>query len=93
MALLAAAPERLRRVVVVGASAGLVDGELREMRAADDRRLARRLLNIGVAAFIAEWETKPLMRSQSAIHPAHLGTVRGVYRSRVSSKLVASDTV
>ncbi len=53
-------PDAVTRLVLIGATAGIEDeDERRERRAADDR-LATRIEEIGVAAFVDEWLGNPL---------------------------------
>lgn len=59
-------PERLRALVLVGASPGLADPAERAARRADDARLADRIERIGLEAFAAEWATLPLWEGMPA---------------------------
>jgi 2-succinyl-6-hydroxy-2,4-cyclohexadiene-1-carboxylate synthase len=53
-------PDAVTRLVLIGATAGIEDeDERRDRRAADDR-LATRIEEIGVAAFVDEWLRNPL---------------------------------
>ncbi len=52
--------ERVRRLVLVGASPGIADAAERAARAADDAALAERIEAIGIDAFVREWGTQPL---------------------------------
>src|SRR5918998_1210004 len=52
--------DRVRRLVLVGASPGIEDPGERAARAASDAALADRIEAIGVDAFAAEWEAQPL---------------------------------
>jgi 2-succinyl-6-hydroxy-2,4-cyclohexadiene-1-carboxylate synthase len=51
---------RVRRLVLVGASPGIVDPSERTARAADDAALAERIEAIGLDAFVREWGAQPL---------------------------------
>jgi len=51
---------RIRRLVLVGASPGLADPQERARRRAADEALADRIEAIGVDAFAAEWAAQPL---------------------------------
>lgn len=53
-------PGRVRRMVLVGATAGLATGAERTERRAADEQLARRLEEEGVAAFLDHWLALPL---------------------------------
>ena len=50
----------VRGIVSIGGTAGIRDDVEREQRLSDDARLADRIERIGTAAFLAEWNTKPL---------------------------------
>jgi 2-succinyl-6-hydroxy-2,4-cyclohexadiene-1-carboxylate synthase len=80
----------VRRLVVVGASAGLADDGLREARAADDRQLSRHILRVGTSAFIAEWEQKPLIRTQDTIEPTHRAAMRAARQAHSAEGLALS---
>jgi 2-succinyl-6-hydroxy-2,4-cyclohexadiene-1-carboxylate synthase len=56
------APERVRRLILESASAGLEDDTERSERAESDNALADRIQRAGIAAFIAEWERLPLLQ-------------------------------
>jgi pimeloyl-ACP methyl ester carboxylesterase len=49
--------------VLIGATPGIVDDGERDRRRAADAQLARRLLQIGVDAFLDEWLSGPLFAS------------------------------
>lgn len=71
-----AAPERVRRVVTIGASPGLADPEERAARVAADEALAARIRTIGIERFVAEWESQPLFASQARLAPEVLAAQR-----------------
>jgi 2-succinyl-6-hydroxy-2,4-cyclohexadiene-1-carboxylate synthase len=52
--------DRVRRLVLVGASPGIADARERAQRAADDAALADRIEAIGLDAFVREWGAQPL---------------------------------
>jgi len=54
---------RVRRLVLIGASAGLATAEERETRLAVDRELADELLRDGLPAFLDRWTRLPLCDS------------------------------
>ena len=56
----AAHPERLRRIVTIGATAGIDDEAERRERRARDHELADRIDRIGVDAFLTEWLALPM---------------------------------
>ena len=53
-------PEAVARLVLIGATPGIDDDGERQARRAADDRLAGRIEDIGVAAFIDEWLRNPL---------------------------------
>jgi 2-succinyl-6-hydroxy-2,4-cyclohexadiene-1-carboxylate synthase len=59
-----ARPQRVRRLVLVGASPGLAHPREREARRASDERLAVRIERDGVEAFAREWARLPLFAGQ-----------------------------
>lgn len=64
----AAFPGAVERLVLIGASAGIADAEgRRTARVADDERLAQRILDEGVPAFVDYWESIPLFASQRSL--------------------------
>jgi 2-succinyl-6-hydroxy-2,4-cyclohexadiene-1-carboxylate synthase len=56
-------PERLRHLVVLSATPGLVDEAERNARRQRDEDLAQRIELIGVDAFLNEWLAQPMFRS------------------------------
>jgi 2-succinyl-6-hydroxy-2,4-cyclohexadiene-1-carboxylate synthase len=56
-------PERLRHLVVLSATPGLVDDAERDARRQRDEELAQRIELIGVDAFLNEWLAQPMFRS------------------------------
>jgi 2-succinyl-6-hydroxy-2,4-cyclohexadiene-1-carboxylate synthase len=52
--------ERVRRLVLIGASPGIADASERAARAAADAALADRIEAIGLDAFVREWGAQPL---------------------------------
>lgn len=63
-----ARPGRVRRLVLVGASAGLQDAHERAARREVDEALAERIQRGGVEGFAREWAAQPLFTGQ----PAHV---------------------
>lgn len=59
-----ASPDRVRRLVLVGASPGLADAAERAARRAADDALAARVEAIGIEAFAHEWGALPLWEGQ-----------------------------
>ncbi len=58
------APERVRALVLEGASPGIADPSARERRRVEDEQLADRIVQIGVERFVDEWMDRPLFRTQ-----------------------------
>jgi 2-succinyl-6-hydroxy-2,4-cyclohexadiene-1-carboxylate synthase len=59
-----AAPERVSRLVLESATAGLAEKEARDERQRQDQALADRIERDGVEAFVDYWEQLPLFQSQ-----------------------------
>lgn len=59
-----AAPERISRLVLIGASPGLADEAERRARRAADEALADRIEGEGIEAFAAHWSSLPLFAGQ-----------------------------
>ncbi len=66
LSLALAAPERVERLVLVGASPGLADDDERRARRAADDALAERIERDGIEAFAARWSALPLFADQPA---------------------------
>jgi 2-succinyl-6-hydroxy-2,4-cyclohexadiene-1-carboxylate synthase len=56
-------PERLRHLVVLSATPGIVDSDERDARRQRDEELARRIERIGAEAFLDEWLAQPMFQS------------------------------
>jgi 2-succinyl-6-hydroxy-2,4-cyclohexadiene-1-carboxylate synthase len=54
-------PRRVRRLILESASPGIADLAERQRRMEADTALAQRILDRGVAEFVAEWERQPLL--------------------------------
>ena len=67
LSLAAAAPERVASLLLVGASAGLSDPEVRRERIASDEALADRIEREGLEAFVDHWMGLPLFASQKRL--------------------------
>ena len=59
-------PDRVRSLVLIGATAGIDDDTERSVRREADERLADRIEAIGVEAFIDEWLASPLFAGLDA---------------------------
>lgn len=60
------APDRVRSLVLIGATAGIDDDVERAARRASDERLAERIEAIGVEVFVDEWLANPLFSGLDA---------------------------
>lgn len=69
-------PERVRRLILVGASAGIADRAERAARRASDDALAAQIERDGVPAFVERWMALPLFASQSRLGPERLAAAR-----------------
>ncbi|MCC6640722.1 MAG: 1,4-dihydroxy-2-naphthoyl-CoA synthase [Deltaproteobacteria bacterium] len=65
-------PERVRSLLLIGASAGISDPEQRAARIASDEELAGVILAGGVPAFVERWMAQPLFASQARLGQAAL---------------------
>lgn len=64
LAVALAAPERVSRLILIGASPGLADPEERRARRAADDALAARIEGEGIEAFASAWSSLPLWAGQ-----------------------------
>ncbi len=69
-------PERVRRLVLVGASPGLDDPEARRERVRADEALADRILDEGLESFVDRWMALPLFASQRRLGEGFLAASR-----------------
>lgn len=60
-------PELPQGLILISATPGIDNSDERECRKKEDEKLAQHILDIGVAAFMAEWMQKDLIRSQQSI--------------------------
>jgi 2-succinyl-6-hydroxy-2,4-cyclohexadiene-1-carboxylate synthase len=68
--LAAAAPDRIRALVLESSSPGLADPPERQARVAADEALADSIEREGLAAFVERWEQLPLFASQATLPAA-----------------------
>jgi 2-succinyl-6-hydroxy-2,4-cyclohexadiene-1-carboxylate synthase len=61
-----AAPERVRRLVLVSSTAGIEEPAEREARRASDRRLAALMASLPFEEFIARWRAQPVFAEEPA---------------------------
>ncbi|HKG40002.1 MAG TPA: 2-succinyl-6-hydroxy-2,4-cyclohexadiene-1-carboxylate synthase [Conexibacter sp.] len=66
LSLALAAPERVTRLVLVGASPGIAESAERSARRRTDEALADRIEREGIEAFAAHWSSLPLFAAQPA---------------------------
>lgn len=71
-----ACPERVERLLLVGASAGVRDPAERAQRMAADEALAAEIERDGIEAFVDHWMALPLFASQKRLGDAALEAVR-----------------
>lgn len=73
------APDRVRRLSLVGVHPGLERPEDRAVRAASDHAWAERLRRDGLGAFFEAWDASPLFEGRARLAPArqaHLAAIR-----------------
>jgi 2-succinyl-6-hydroxy-2,4-cyclohexadiene-1-carboxylate synthase len=74
-----AMPKRVSTLVLESASPGIDDADERQRRVGSDAALAQRILRHGIEAFVAEWESVPLLAAAphvSADRLAHQHALR-----------------
>jgi 2-succinyl-6-hydroxy-2,4-cyclohexadiene-1-carboxylate synthase len=87
LALALAAPSRVSRLTLIGASPGIADrGERRARRAADEA-LADRIEGEGIEAFVFSWSSSPLFAGQP---PAVAAAARAMRLSQSPAGLAAA---
>jgi 2-succinyl-6-hydroxy-2,4-cyclohexadiene-1-carboxylate synthase len=59
-----ALPERVQRLVLIGASPGIADRAEREARREADNRLADRIEHMAIEEFAREWASNPVLEGQ-----------------------------
>lgn len=60
-------PDRIRRLVLLGATAGIDDSDERAARRASDEELATFAESAGIEAFVARWEELPIFATQNRL--------------------------
>lgn len=76
LGLAVAQPQRVRSLVLIGASAGLADPAARAARRRTDDALADAIERDGVPRFVEQWLAQPLFASQTRLGPAFLAVAR-----------------
>jgi 2-succinyl-6-hydroxy-2,4-cyclohexadiene-1-carboxylate synthase len=82
-----AAPERVQRLALIGASPGLADAAERDARRAADDALADRIEAEGIAAFASAWGALPLWEGQP---PEVAAAADAMRRSQSAAGLAAA---
>ena len=90
LAFAVAHPERVDRMLLVGASAGLADPTARAERIASDEALADRIEREGVEPFVDYWMSLPLFESQRCLGKEVLEAARA-QRLRNSAHALANS--
>jgi 2-succinyl-6-hydroxy-2,4-cyclohexadiene-1-carboxylate synthase len=85
-----ARPGRWAALVLIGVSPGLEDAAERGRRRAADEWLAQKIIADGVAAFLAEWQARPLIATQARLPEAWRAAMRGRRRHLRAEGLAAS---
>ncbi|HCV00766.1 MAG: 2-succinyl-6-hydroxy-2,4-cyclohexadiene-1-carboxylate synthase [Dehalococcoidia bacterium] len=75
-------PQAVDRLILIGASPGIVDEEERATRRAADEALADRIEREGVSAFVDYWESLPIFASQARLPE---GMRRAITRGRLAN--------
>ncbi len=83
------APERIRALVVVGATPGLSDPQAREARVSADEALAQRI-EASYAEFVRDWEALPLFATQQALAPETKERIGAIRRSHDPQALASA---
>ena len=71
-------PDRVSSLILESATAGIQDQHERLQRAETDQELAKRIEDIGVEAFVDEWERLPIWDSQRTLPDEVLGMQREI---------------
>jgi 2-succinyl-6-hydroxy-2,4-cyclohexadiene-1-carboxylate synthase len=83
-------PEVVARLVLESPSAGIADPAARAARRAADEALARRIEEAGIAAFVDEWERKPVFATQAALPADRVRRIRAMRLANDPAGLAAS---
>lgn len=78
-------PERVERLVLIGATAGIDDDTERAERRRADQALADRIERIGTQAFVDEWLTNPLFAGLTADTAQRADRLRNTARGLAAS--------
>ncbi len=83
------APERVRALVVIGATPGLLDAEARAERVAADEQLAQRIES-DFEGFVRDWEAQSMFATQKAMSTESQEQIRAIRRSHHPKALAAA---
>lgn len=83
-------PQIIKGLVLESASPGLKTSQERAVRRESDEALAQKIENLGVPAFVAEWEQTPLFSSMQRLPDATIALQRKIRRAQSSKGLAAS---
>jgi len=83
-------PDRVRRLVLESASPGIADPVARGERSAQDRELAARIEQKGVAWFADFWEAQPIFASRHSLPPAIREELRALRLAQDPAGLAAA---
>lgn len=82
-------PQAVERLVLIGATAGIDNADVRAQRRTDDELLADRIETIGVEAFIDEWLQNPLFSGLTPGQAMRLDRLRNTADGLASSLRLA----
>lgn len=63
-------PHRFQSLILIGASPGIHDSDERKQRRENDKKLAKRIFDLGTEKFLEEWSSLSLIKTQSERIPA-----------------------
>lgn len=82
-------PQRVRGLVIIGATPGLQDAEARAARVAADEQLAQRI-EADFAGFVSDWEAQSMFATQKAMSHESQEHIRAIRRSHHPKALAAA---
>lgn len=90
LALAAAHPDRVRRLILESTSPGIADEQERRARQIADEGLAERILRDGLDEFVASWERLPMWASQAHLPAVNRERQRQIRLSHTAAGLAAN---
>lgn len=90
LALAAAHPDRVCRLILESASPGIADELERQDRQRADERMADRIQSEGLTAFIADWELLPMWESQAVLSDTDREQQRRIRLGHTAAGLAAN---